>query len=361
MVPVSPSGFTSPGAPHTLVEDRWGRRGSRNVRRDRTSPEPRQPGRLKSCEPGLHPTWRAARRYPCPVARLVLKGVGILTLLLLASCSPKTKIVPIQLSLDTKATPDPSGRLILLASGYTCGDKLEVTTSVNKSSKTITVSGSGPVPDNENGYCYRYIDTGGSGTESTTRAVPVELDDGQWTVRSERGGEDADGQIEVIVDGSSIKSSTPWRTFEQKTDEAAAEAAMEPHRQATEAVANALSTAWLPEWPRDPVCTVDPGAPERYFTTCTLGLNGLGPDGHGSLILDVGQTPMPPEVLEAVGCSSPRTSEPIDGPADWVLTCELAGEVAPGWTLEVRGDPLSNRREGQEDGWYWEDVEILLR
>ena len=302
------------------------------------------------------------------MARRVLAGVGALGLVLLCACSPKTRVVPRELSLDTKATADPSGRVVLIASGYTCDDELDVETLVDDSSRTVIASGSGPVPDNDDGYCDRYIDTGGTGTELTTRSVHLDLDDGRWTIRSKHGRDSDFGQIEIVIDSGSIESSYPWKTLKQKADEEAAEAAMEPHRLATEAVAKAMSAAWFPTDPRDPVCrpASDPSVEVRYLTSCDLSVEVHSPDFYGRTSAEYGpgQTPMPPEVLEAVGCTAPKTAEPVDPyhpkRSTWLLNCDLGGDVAPGWTLEIRGEPDKNGNVNH-DGWLWKEVEIQLR
>ncbi len=125
--------------------------------------------------------------------------------------------------------------MIVQASGKVCDDKLDIRLELDGS--TIVASGRGVVPDNEFGYCDRYIDTGGEGRSEHDESASIRLDPGTYSVRTDDGAD----EIEFKLDAGVITSSFPYATLAEAADVASERTALSPAREATIAVANEIN------------------------------------------------------------------------------------------------------------------------
>ena len=92
------------------------------------------------------------------------------------------------------------------------------------------------MPNNEFGYCDRYIDTGGEGRSERDVSESIRLDPGTYSVRNV----DGTSVIEFKLDSGAVTSSFPYATLAEAADVATERLALKPKREATIAIADEL-------------------------------------------------------------------------------------------------------------------------
>jgi hypothetical protein len=163
----------------------------------------------------------------------------------IVGCGPARTTSPdITLTVNAESSPGQPG-VTLIGTGGVCDGQLDIDASIDAERRVITLSGEGEVPDNEFGYCSRYIDTGGEGRIAAERRTSVELEPGIYTLRSAAGAD----SIEFDYHDGVVTSSDPYPTLEQQKEYA-------PQRDETIATADRLNHVWPDPAKTPPACSM---------------------------------------------------------------------------------------------------------
>ena len=214
-------------------------------------------------------------------------ALALAALLSLAPAACSTKPATLPLYVDAIAAPD-GKRVVLLGTGLSCDDvRVRV---ASRKGDTFTLSGKGTVPMKRGDYCARYIDTGGENMSRKTGRVSVKVDEGQYRVRAELGGDSItflfrDGVVATHRLGKG-------RSIEEVAT------ALAGQRDATVRAADRL-TSLLPGWTRG-ACEQDPQ--RGHAVVCLLNsAPGYGTDGMPS-------APLPADAVSGLGCVETKTA-----------------------------------------------------
>ena len=153
----------------------------------------------------------ARRRARAKAVRVVRTGLVAAALVgLLGGCGPRTTEDDVDLTVTVEAGAD-RAHLVVIGVGYVCHDNLTISV-LHREDEVIAVRGTGELPDNEDDYCDKYIDTGGAGPSREERRKTIEVDPGTYSVQT------GDGvrliEFEYADDGTVI-SSSPFTTLEE--------------------------------------------------------------------------------------------------------------------------------------------------
>ncbi len=275
------------------------------------------------------------------VVLLIVVGVG---------CGPKTATRDIDLDVSVMAGSKP-GEVVVVGEGRVCEGKLSIDVEVDSDDRTIVLSGRGRVPDNRDGYCYRYIDTGGGGTIGTEKSKAVILEPDVWVLRAE----DGDSSIEFDTTTGAVESSFPYATLTESRAALEEQRALEPQRQATEVITARLAEtlAEIDVTSSNSFrCEFDDELDDddvRFLTSCVLDL--ARSPANRTL---VGEPLIPESFFNDIGCARPQETAFPD--KDWTVDCDVVVDGYAGQLtiLGERGEYRNRDSTGSPSvGSYW--------
>jgi hypothetical protein len=140
----------------------------------------------------------------------------------LSGCGPATSHDVVNVELG-EVSADGS-HVTVRSIGRVCSD-FEM--QLHRSDSIIIVSGTGRVPDNDDGLCSKYLDTsGGEGTTPREASSTLRLDPGSYTVRNLEGT----SAIEFQLGPRGFTSSFPYSTMKEFETVVAQRLALQPQR-----------------------------------------------------------------------------------------------------------------------------------
>ncbi len=273
-----------------------------------------------------------ARYRYMPSASWIGAAAACAALTTIVGCGPARTTSPdIALAVNVESSPGQSD-VTLIGTGGVCDGQLDIDASVDAERRVITLSGEGEVPDNEFGYCSRYIDTGGEGRIAAEKRTSVELEPGVYTLKSAVGSD----SIEFDYHNGVVTSSDPYPTFALQEKYA-------PQRDETVAAADWLNHVWPDAAKTPPWCAMDDKT-DPLLTTCRL--------SNPQFVTEVGAHPIPLDALSANGCVTPVESTLGDVGGKWELTCN-GYDNGRTHTLHITGWAEHNGSDDGRPTWYW--------